>query len=141
MKMTFNIETAPSFARRELAGVAVCAYASDALPDLGFQDDEARHLARVLDLGRAGFTEQELRPLSPPPRRHGEGRPPRGAPPEWRRRRVVVAGLARADLEAPAWLAVDKDARQVRVTSLPDETSIPFPIEVQLIIEYYSQRL
>ncbi|WP_437640094.1 30S ribosomal protein S4 [Sorangium sp. So ce854] len=55
--------------------------------------------------------------------------------------RTVVEGLARADLEAPAWLAVDKDARQARVTSLPDETSIPFPIEVQLIIEYYSQRL
>ena len=54
---------------------------------------------------------------------------------------TVVAGLARADMEAPSWLAVDKDARQARVTSLPDETSIPFPIEVQLIIEYYSQRL
>ncbi|AUX31787.1 uncharacterized protein SOCE836_039190 [Sorangium cellulosum] len=27
------------------------------------------------------------------------------------------------------------------MTSLPDETSIPFPIQVQLIIEYYSQRL
>ncbi|XYH95396.1 30S ribosomal protein S4 [Sorangium sp. So ce1128] len=54
---------------------------------------------------------------------------------------TVVAGLARADMEAPSWLAVDKDARQARVASLPDETSIPFPIEVQLIIEYYSQRL
>lgn len=64
MKMTFNIDTAPSFARRELAGVAACAYASDALPDLGFHDDEARLLARLLDLGRAGFTEQELRPLA-----------------------------------------------------------------------------
>lgn len=54
---------------------------------------------------------------------------------------TVVAALAKADVEAPSWLTVDKDARQARVTSLPDETSIPFPITVQLIIEYYSQRL
>ncbi|WP_233562355.1 class I SAM-dependent methyltransferase [Sorangium cellulosum] len=64
MKMTFNIDAAPSFARRELAGVAACAYAADAFPDLGFHDDEARRLARVLDVERAGFTEQELRPLA-----------------------------------------------------------------------------
>ncbi|WP_437737227.1 class I SAM-dependent methyltransferase [Sorangium sp. So ce1335] len=64
MKMIFNIDSAPSFARRELAGVAACAYASEALPDLGFHDEEARHLARVLDVERAGFTEQELRPLA-----------------------------------------------------------------------------
>ncbi|WP_437562750.1 class I SAM-dependent methyltransferase [Sorangium sp. So ce542] len=64
MKMIFNIDQAPSFARRELAGVAACAYASDAFPDLGFRDEEARHLARLLEVERAGFTEQELRPLA-----------------------------------------------------------------------------
>ncbi|WP_437602902.1 methyltransferase [Sorangium sp. So ce590] len=64
MKMIFSIDAAPSFARRELAGVAACAYATEAFPDLGFHDDEARHLARVLDVERAGFTEQELRPLA-----------------------------------------------------------------------------
>ena len=64
MKMTFNFDQAPSFARRELAGVAACAYASDAFPDLGFHDEEARHLARLLEVERAGFTEQELRPLA-----------------------------------------------------------------------------
>lgn len=64
MKMTFVIDVAPPFARRELAGVAACAYASDAFPDLGLHDAEARRLARVLDVDRAGFTEQELRPLA-----------------------------------------------------------------------------
>jgi O-methyltransferase involved in polyketide biosynthesis len=64
MKMTFVIDVAPPFARRELAGVAACAYASDAFPDLGLHDDEARQLARVLDVDRAGFTEHELRPLA-----------------------------------------------------------------------------
>lgn len=64
MKMTFVIDVAPPFARRELAGVAACAYASDAFPDLGLHDDEARQLARALDVDRAGFTEQELRPLA-----------------------------------------------------------------------------
>lgn len=64
MKMIFSIDAAPSFARRELAGVAACAYASDAFPDLGLHDEEARQLARLLEVERAGFTEQELRPLA-----------------------------------------------------------------------------
>ncbi|EYF06219.1 30S ribosomal protein S4 [Chondromyces apiculatus] len=58
-----------------------------------------------------------------------------------RAHQTVETGLARKDLEAPTWLSVDKDTRSARVASLPDETSIPFAIEVQLIIEFYSQRL
>ncbi|AKT36089.1 30S ribosomal protein S4 [Chondromyces crocatus] len=58
-----------------------------------------------------------------------------------RTHQTVETGLARKDLEAPTWLTVDKDTRSARVASLPDETSVPFAIEVQLIIEFYSQRL
>jgi small subunit ribosomal protein S4 len=38
-----------------------------------------------------------------------------------------------------AWLKLDKEQRSVTVTALPDETAVLFPIEVQLVIEYYAQ--
>lgn len=53
----------------------------------------------------------------------------------------VVLALASAEPFQTSWLTVDKDARQAVVASLPDETSILFPIEIQLVVEFYSQRL
>lgn len=38
------------------------------------------------------------------------------------------------------WLNVEADAKKVTVTSLPDSTAIPFPIRLQLVVEFYSQR-
>jgi small subunit ribosomal protein S4 len=53
----------------------------------------------------------------------------------------VVLGLASSDAFQTAWLNVDNEARQAVVASLPDETSILFPIEIQLVVEFYSQML
>lgn len=39
------------------------------------------------------------------------------------------------------WLQVDKDAYQATVTALPDETSTLFPVQAQLVVEFYSQML
>ena len=39
------------------------------------------------------------------------------------------------------WLQVDKDTCQAMVTALPDETSTLFPVQVQLVVEFYSQML
>lgn len=39
------------------------------------------------------------------------------------------------------WLQVDKDAYQATVTALPDETSTLFPVQPQLVVEFYSQML
>lgn len=44
-------------------------------------------------------------------------------------------------LGAPGWLAVDRDRREARVTTLPDSTSVLFPLSAQLVIEFYSQRV
>jgi len=40
-----------------------------------------------------------------------------------------------------AWLEVDRPTRKATVTALPDETSVLFEVRVQLVVEYYSQRL
>jgi small subunit ribosomal protein S4 len=41
-------------------------------------------------------------------------------------------------LQRPEWLEVDADALSARMSALPDATAIPFPIEMQLVIEFYS---
>lgn len=53
----------------------------------------------------------------------------------------VVEGLARTDLGQPTWLDVDRASRSARLSALPDETSIPFSIDLQLVVEFYSQSL
>jgi small subunit ribosomal protein S4 len=39
------------------------------------------------------------------------------------------------------WLDVDRPARKAVVSVLPDEGSVLFKVQVQLVVEYYSQRL
>lgn len=38
----------------------------------------------------------------------------------------------------PDWLALDATELTVRMTSLPDAQAIPFPIDLRLVIEFYS---
>jgi hypothetical protein len=38
-----------------------------------------------------------------------------------------------------AWLALDKEQRSVRMQALPDEGAVLFPLDVQLVIEFYAQ--
>ncbi len=54
---------------------------------------------------------------------------------------AVEAGFAIADTFQTPWLQVNRETREAVVAGLPDETSILFPLSVQLVIEYYSQRL
>lgn len=41
-------------------------------------------------------------------------------------------------LALPDWLEVDNDSLTIRVSGTPDETAVPFPIDLQLVVEYYS---
>jgi small subunit ribosomal protein S4 len=52
----------------------------------------------------------------------------------------VVQGLALAEQRRwdSAWLTVDAAARKAEIKGTPDETSVPFPIDVQLVIELYA---
>jgi small subunit ribosomal protein S4 len=54
---------------------------------------------------------------------------------------AVASGFAVADTFQTSWLEVDRDARRASVTALPDETAVLFPLRVQLVVEFYSQRL
>jgi len=38
------------------------------------------------------------------------------------------------------WLAVEPTELKATVTQLPDVTAIPFPIRLQLVVEFYSQK-
>ena len=38
------------------------------------------------------------------------------------------------------WLSIEPAERRATVNSLPDATAIPFPIRLQLVVEFYSQR-
>lgn len=53
---------------------------------------------------------------------------------------VLAALEGSAKLDA-SWLSVDLEARRATVTELPDHTSVPFPVQVQLVVEFYSQRV
>jgi small subunit ribosomal protein S4 len=54
---------------------------------------------------------------------------------------AIMQGFAIADNIQTPWLEVNRDARTAKVSTLPDETAVLFPVRVQLVVEYYSQRL
>lgn len=60
--------------------------------------------------------------------------------PQSRDNAAVAASLA-TPLPFPTdWLQVQAAERSATVAALPDVTAIPFPIKLQLVIEFYSQR-
>ena len=54
---------------------------------------------------------------------------------------IVKEALATPSLETPEWLEVDQNERTAKVSTDPTETSVPFPVDVQLVVEYYAKRL
>lgn len=53
----------------------------------------------------------------------------------------VLASLEAPALEVPEWLVFEADKQQATVLAMPTPASVPFPIDIQLVVEYYSQRL
>jgi small subunit ribosomal protein S4 len=53
----------------------------------------------------------------------------------------VAAALDSPREMQTSWLEVDKAERLARVVTLPDASSVPFPVDVQLVVEFYSQRV
>ena len=49
---------------------------------------------------------------------------------------VVEANSAKP---VPEWLAVNRDAYEVKVNNLPEREQIEAPVEEQLIVEFYSK--
>ncbi|GAB2901805.1 30S ribosomal protein S4 [Uliginosibacterium flavum] len=54
---------------------------------------------------------------------------------------VVKGSLADLVLVRPEWLVFDEANFAVTVSHLPDIADIPFPLDMQLVVEYYAQRL
>lgn len=52
----------------------------------------------------------------------------------------VLDGLTVSERRAweNGWLTIDRDARSVKIAQLPDDTAVPFTLNVQLVIELYA---
>ena len=55
--------------------------------------------------------------------------------------KVVLESLEKPSLQRPEWMRFDEDTKVAKVVELPQPDSVPFPVEMQLIVEYYSKRL
>lgn len=53
---------------------------------------------------------------------------------------LVVGSLEKPALARPHWLSFDEATKAARIGALPDRETFPFPIEVEMIVEYYTQR-
>ncbi len=54
---------------------------------------------------------------------------------------MVVVTLANMPLARPEWIGFDDAKTTAIVTRTPDASEVPFPIEVQHVVEYYAIRL
>lgn len=53
----------------------------------------------------------------------------------------VEIALENPPLARPAWLAFDKEDSSAQIIAMPDRESLPFPIEISLIVEFYARRV
>lgn len=54
---------------------------------------------------------------------------------------MVMASLAAPSLTVPEWLAVDVGHGTASIGHLPSIEDVPFPIDVQQVVEYYANRV
>lgn len=54
---------------------------------------------------------------------------------------TVKESVEKPTLQRPEWIRFDDETMTVKVAELPTSDSVPFPVEMQLIVEYYSKRL
>ena len=54
---------------------------------------------------------------------------------------MVKESLAEPALERPEWIGFDEAGGAARVTRLPEANEVPFPIEMQHVVEYYAVRI
>ncbi len=54
---------------------------------------------------------------------------------------IQIALLDGPELKQTEWLELDESTVSIRILSLPNADSVPFPLELPLVIEYYSRLL
>lgn len=53
----------------------------------------------------------------------------------------AAESLVEPALSRPEWLSFDEAACKATVTRLPDASEVPFPVEIQHVVEYYAVRI
>ncbi len=53
--------------------------------------------------------------------------------------KAVEESLEKPSLTRPDWIAFDDQKREAAVTKTPESDSVPLPIDVKLVVEYYSK--
>jgi small subunit ribosomal protein S4 len=54
---------------------------------------------------------------------------------------IIRLNVAEPSLTRPEWLSWDEANLRVTVSHLPAASDVPFPVDLQLVVEYYAQRL
>ncbi|OQW69468.1 MAG: 30S ribosomal protein S4 [Proteobacteria bacterium ST_bin12] len=54
---------------------------------------------------------------------------------------MVAETIKQPSLARPEWLSWDETAQVVKVAHLPAVSDVPFPVDVQLVVEYYANRV
>jgi small subunit ribosomal protein S4 len=54
---------------------------------------------------------------------------------------MILHSSAVPSLERPEWLNYDESTFTAKVARLPEADEIPFPIEIQLVVEHYAKRM
>ena len=54
---------------------------------------------------------------------------------------LVVETMGKPSLARPEWLRFDETTKATKIAELPTGASCPFPVELNLVIEYYSKSL
>ncbi|WP_024930602.1 30S ribosomal protein S4 [Methylophilus sp. OH31] len=54
---------------------------------------------------------------------------------------MVVDALATPSLTIPEWLSVEAGSATAKIGHLPSIEDVPFPVDVQQVVEYYSNRV
>ncbi len=55
--------------------------------------------------------------------------------------KIVEANLGQPSLSIPDWMEMDNSRKTARIRALPTVESIPFEVDLQAVVEYYSKRM
>lgn len=55
--------------------------------------------------------------------------------------KVIHESLDSASIARPEWLDLTKDQLKAKVREFPTRESVPFPVDLQLVVEFYAKRL
>lgn len=54
---------------------------------------------------------------------------------------AITESMEQLRLARPEWLSMEANKLETTITSLPEASSVPLEIDVQLVVEYYAKRL